>query len=356
MENIAFKDISVVVQGPIVGAVNAPYESRYTKRCLDSIREHLPGAEIILSTWEGSCLEELSYDVVVTNKDPGGHIFHKEFKYYNNVNRQIVTTVSGLKKASRRYVVKIRSDMELLGSGFVGYFGKYTARNEEMSFLKERVLVPTVYTRNPRRIYPFPFHPSDWFYFGYLEDVLDIWDVPLADEPHLSRYFENHPKPKPDRFPYFLCRYFPEQYIWISFLNKHKQIDLKYFAENNDNVIQLSEQSIASNLVLLEPEMLQISFLKYNIKTEDWISLYTFGEWQRMYKKYCGAAIELSCDRLLVKKMFLKYIRFALPTVMLRNLLKVMLVAKPTLLSDWESRFPRSFYRVRKLFRFVDRF
>src|SRR4051812_3848818 len=45
------EDISVVVQGPIVGRDHWPPSKRLTERCLASIRHQLPGAEIILSTW-----------------------------------------------------------------------------------------------------------------------------------------------------------------------------------------------------------------------------------------------------------------------------------------------------------------
>ena len=57
------KDISVVIQGAI-----DPIE---TKKCISSIKQYLPGAEIILSTWENSNLEGLEYDHLVLSKDPG---------------------------------------------------------------------------------------------------------------------------------------------------------------------------------------------------------------------------------------------------------------------------------------------
>ena len=45
------KDISVIVQGAI--------NKNETIKCLQSIRQYLPGAEIILSTWEGSNITDL---------------------------------------------------------------------------------------------------------------------------------------------------------------------------------------------------------------------------------------------------------------------------------------------------------
>ncbi len=47
-------EISVVVQGPIVGKPEDPYEKRLTYRCLESVHKYLPGAEVIVATWKGS--------------------------------------------------------------------------------------------------------------------------------------------------------------------------------------------------------------------------------------------------------------------------------------------------------------
>ena len=49
INGIDTNDISVVVQGAI-DQINTP-------KCLRSIRKRLPGAEIILSTWEGSPID-----------------------------------------------------------------------------------------------------------------------------------------------------------------------------------------------------------------------------------------------------------------------------------------------------------
>ena len=50
-------DISVVVQGAI--------DKENTPKCLKSIREFLPNAKIILSTWKNSNVENLDYDMLV---------------------------------------------------------------------------------------------------------------------------------------------------------------------------------------------------------------------------------------------------------------------------------------------------
>jgi hypothetical protein len=84
--------ISVIVQGAI--------DPKLTLPCLRSIRAHLPGAEIILSTWEGSKTEGLDCDLLVLNADPGGKKHDFVHDGVNNTNRQLVSIQGGLAKAS----------------------------------------------------------------------------------------------------------------------------------------------------------------------------------------------------------------------------------------------------------------
>ena len=109
---ILSKDISVVVQGPI------HTQDNLTKRVLESVRTHLPDAELILSTWKGSNVDGLDCDVLLLNDDPGA------INGRNNVNRQIVSTRNGLQKATRTYAVKLRTDMQLTGTGFIDFSSK----------------------------------------------------------------------------------------------------------------------------------------------------------------------------------------------------------------------------------------
>ncbi|MFN3393310.1 MAG: WavE lipopolysaccharide synthesis family protein, partial [Candidatus Thermochlorobacter sp.] len=95
-------DISIVVQGPIVSNKDF-YPNGWTNEALRRMRIHFPGAEIILSTWKGSNVDGLDYDVVVFNDDPGSAMSRN--RPYN-VNRQIVSTKNGLAKASRKYALK----------------------------------------------------------------------------------------------------------------------------------------------------------------------------------------------------------------------------------------------------------
>lgn len=70
MKSKPFQDrnISVIIQGPITS---------YTALTIQSVKQHLPLAEIILSTWENENVEQFNVDQILFNQDPGG------FEYTN---------------------------------------------------------------------------------------------------------------------------------------------------------------------------------------------------------------------------------------------------------------------------------
>lgn len=283
------KDISVVVQGLIIGKPDEPIENRYTYKCLTSIRKYLPDAEIILSTWEGCKTEGLDYDKVIFNKNieapeiymPGTD---KNPKLYS-INHQLTTTQAGIKQASRDYVMKIRSDMVLTGTGFLKYFDRYTEKSEsEWSILSARVL--TLPTYNPKLYIKMPFDVSDWFYFGRKEDIWDIFDIPLVD-------FETCKYRKDESILHVEDVLGSEQYIWTSFLHKHVEFKFENSVDLQHKSIENSERSIAENLVMVPADKLGVLNLKsphsgYGAKP--WLSsgFYTFDEWRMLYKKYCA--------------------------------------------------------------------
>jgi len=288
-------DISVVVQGPIAGRPDDKLGS-LTRRCLDSVRRHLPDAEIILSTYNNSPVDGLPFDIVVQSEDPGGHIQNDSLGVWNNSNRQIVTTMAGLSKASRPFVVKYRTDVLMTGSGWTKYFGRFQKRANEWHICDERLLACTIYSRNPASPYCFPLHPSDWFFFGYRNDVTKLWDIPLQPEPETSRYFESRPRPTPDVISTNLMRYTPEQYLWVSFLRKYGPVEFQHCHDFTQDAVALTELTIANNLVLLEPHQIQMKFLKYRISQRDLSTVYTHGDWLRMYKKYCDSSMRVGPD------------------------------------------------------------
>ena len=185
MNCVNIEDISFVVQGPII--------SDFTKKVCESIRALAPNAEIVLSTWEGSALEDLEYDIVVENKDPGCFklilpevMDNGSDEYVMNVNRQIISTINGLKRATKKYACKLRSDLQLKNLSFIEYYKKYDApiKYPYNKYINHRVV--TLPAANPERCIPCPFYLCDWFFFGLREDLINIWDIPLVSEKSLK--------------------------------------------------------------------------------------------------------------------------------------------------------------------------
>lgn len=285
-EKILSKDISVVIQGGI--------DKKYIYKTLKSIRKFLPKAEIILSTWEGSNVDGLDYDILQLNEDPGAEIFTPDGKRQNQ-NRQILSTKKGISLASRKYVLKLRSDMQIKGTKFLTYFGKYKKRNDNYKILKERILINSLYTRKslyPKVVkgkhilQPYLFHVSDWMMFGLKEDMINIWDIPLAPEPETSQFFKKYPNLPHDCG--CLTRWHAEQYIWLEFLKKNG-INHNYdnYWVYDKNYEKLSELSIVNNTILLEyKKEFDIICQKYTYQYGDSETMHPY-DWFVLYKKFC---------------------------------------------------------------------
>ena len=276
---IVSKDISVVVQGGI--------EKKYIFNCIKSIRYYLPEAEIILSTWKECLVDGIDYDILVSNEDPGAYAYTSDGKVQNQ-NRQILSAQNGIKNASRKYVLKLRSDMQLKGTKFLKYFKKYQSRNDTCKILQERVLINSLYTRESiLKKRTFLFHPSDWVMFGLKEDLINIWDIPLAPEPQTSEYFKNNPNLPHIRGIY--TRWHAEQYIWMSFLKKNG-IDFQFdnYMSYSPKLAELSELSIVNNTLLLEyKKQFDIECQKYPQQYGENDTSHPLN-WYIKYQKFCN--------------------------------------------------------------------
>lgn len=283
--NINSSEISVVVQGAI--------NMQWTKTVLKSIRKHLPKAEIILSTWKGSTVFGYDFDILVENEDPGAEIIFPLWGVRDNVNRQIVSTKNGLKQATRKYVLKTRTDILFNNNNFLKYFDKYNERCEQCKILEKRVVTCQHFARRPE---VFPFHPGDWVFFGLREDILKIWDIPLLPEPESSKWFYNHELTEQQKtltpYSHFRCRYCPEQYIWSTFLKKYMNFNFDNLFDITEENIELTNISFANNLVIISDKDYGIKFVKWDTKYED--NIYYFMDWLELYKKYCAPDLKIS--------------------------------------------------------------
>lgn len=252
------KDISVVVQGAI--------NKEITPKCLASIRKYLPNAEIILSTWEGSHTDVLDADIIVKSKDPGVSSFnyHPGISFPVNTNRQLVSVQEGLKKCSRKYTLKFRTDFYLENANFLNFFDDYTKRNTEFSFFSRRVITCSLFARRFSEVTGFPtlYHPSDFFFFGFTEDIKDyFFETPLDEK---NEYYHCE---FPDRkiYPFLTAKFTPEQYYCVEWAKRHSnKIDFKDNSCWSREKLAISDEVLFNNFIFLNPRQIGIRAPKFD--------------------------------------------------------------------------------------------
>lgn len=296
------KDISVVVQGPISGEI--------TLKCIKSIRQFLPDAEIILSTWKNEDISQLDYDKLVLCDDPGATLLcvRHEKQIYNNMNRQLVTTKEGLKLANRKYILKFRTDLVLTNANFLDFWNKFQCRSNEYLLFKHKIIVPTLFSRikidiEKRTWLETPFHVSDWWFFGLNEDIKTFFlDTEIVEEPYFTQYFSDEKNINKNN-PYGKAkhRFSPEQYFTYScFARNFKDIKMEDAADLNDEIIEKSRKCIINNFIILEYKQSGIYLPKYPFSKNEkcsgnqYLGLYNFNKFEKEYKKYCDFSYQLT--------------------------------------------------------------
>ena len=292
-KKIDMGDISVVVQGPI--------DAQCTSLCLQNIRKFFPGSEIILSTWKGSEVEGLDFDVLVFSDDPGEQkiiVYDAKTKYAGNLSRQLCSTQSGLKLANRSYILKIRSDLVINDGDFLQYYNMYCDYEEKYRVFDSRILITNYYTRHSYRSH-YLFHPSDWIAFGSREDIKLLYDIPIPADPieNSTFFMDNENIPKVDGKYRRSLRYTPEQYIFVNCLRKKSYFGFHDCTDITDQFRYESEQYLLNNFVVLDyGSQFNVSFLKYDpdrhishIKGNRGhsMNIYDFSEWEALYNKCC---------------------------------------------------------------------
>ncbi len=306
---IKSQDISIVVQGPII--------KQETKKCLKSIQKFFPNAEVILSTWEGSDVSDLNglYNILVLNKDPGfGYIYkHENKQKLNNLNRQIFSTQEGLKKATKKYAMKIRTNEIFTNNTFLKFFDKYQDRLDEYKLFERKILTSTLFSRFYFDDYKgtkeiskiqLAFHVSDVWFFGLKTDLETYFDIPLAKEPDFSNYYKK--EENREKFnPYIIIdetylQFAAEQYIALECFKKHfKDISMEHAGDLNDTLIEKSRKCLINNFIFLEYKDAGIYFNKYKIIkythfSPVYLDVYNEYRQEYEYKKYCDNNYNIS--------------------------------------------------------------
>lgn len=255
ISTISSKNISFIFQGKITA---------HLKKSLTNIRNLFPNCEIILSTWEnesiGKEIEEFS-DIILLNSDPGGVVCNYVNSVTNNQNRQVLSTLNGIKSASRPYVCKMRTDFELKNSDFLSFWNSFPKRKKEWSIFNHKVIVCSAFCRyfSSETYRPMPFHISDFFLFGLKEDVLALFESTGFNR--TKNELGNWEYLHPDRVPYINVhwRYPPEQFIFFSLVKQYfPEIKFYDWSDFNSDNIKQSEELIISNFIILDYDQIEL--------------------------------------------------------------------------------------------------
>lgn len=251
-------DISFVIQGKICST---------TIITVESIKKYFPGAEIIISTWKDCCTEFPNVDHVIKNDDPGSVKHNFVHNAYNNQNRQVVSTLAGIHASTRKYICKIRTDFYFENNNILKLYGLHPARSSDFLLFRERVLIPSIYTRSfsGETGRPTPFHPSDFLSFGLKEDIEALFSaVGIISYQEECDWSFKHP----ERLPYAdnRWRFPPEQSIFVALVKKHfpdvRFDDLTDFDSKN---IKQSNDIIFNNFSIFDPDQLGLRSPKHDI-------------------------------------------------------------------------------------------
>lgn len=294
------KDISIVVQGVL--------DSRNTLPALKSMRKHFPGAEIILSTWEGSDVENLTYDKVIFNKDPVAICDASTTNLTNNLSRRLVSTQAGIRASGRKYIIKTRPDICFTSNQILGVLNQFPVRNPYYSIFDSRIVVCSYFTKkylmSDTEVQPTPFHLSDWISFGLRSDIEKLYAAPLPKEPEQSSYFIMHPYSGTKKNLLGAAyQYVPEQYMLYSAVRQVlPDVEFKHYMDFTHDNIHCSAQIIANNFIVFPPKDLGIICLKNSVGKEKyhkwckrptslpytiWKGLYRLDVFVSEYRKYC---------------------------------------------------------------------
>ena len=263
--NEILSNLSVIVSGPILGTEDD--QSYFTRQTCQSVRNFLPTAEIVLSTWNDASVDGLSYDKLVKSSDPGPN--------EGNINRQICSRLAGLKEASNEYVLCIRSESIIQNLNFLSYLDQFEAHGGEFFFLRHRIIIPASYPAIRGEL----FHIGDWYFLGHKEDLMELWTIPYMDD---SKYNNSNDD----------ILYNPHRYLITSFVKKYYPLKFEKNDDINEKNKKIYEAVIAENFVVTGFYEYGITSLKYPLSGSFFSKLfhkevgYTFNEWKELYNHY----------------------------------------------------------------------
>jgi hypothetical protein len=254
------RQISVVFQGQLP---TAQVEQQALGRAMAQLRKLLPGAPLMLGTWEGALPPAArAFDHVVQVADPGAlsAFKHGAPSAMNNVNRQLAGSAAVLRDVDTAYVLKLRLDCEVKHAGFLDEYA-HQGRNADGG---ERIAVPGFFTLDPRMFERMPFHISDWFAFGPADALRRLWstapmsvDAASHYERHVYAVHSNHFERR------FRAKLAIEQHIACGYAKQLGYVTPAFHNDVRPEVLASHDRFVVRELLILDQARFGLACRKY---------------------------------------------------------------------------------------------
>ncbi len=282
------KNLTFCIQGTVV---IDRYGQNLTQNLIRSIKLYYPNSPIIFSTWESEEVGNLEGVTLVKSKDPGSSFRFADSPEKNNINRQIVSTLGGLKATRTEFVVKMRSDL-LIENRRLGEFVKNLPRtlNNPLTIFDKYVIVLDRLTFSPAKKNNFILHVTDMLQAGKTSDILKMWEIEKMTRNQEDFYLEASPK-ELNSVGRHIPEFRAEQFFWNQLIKKELGYGLK---STLDEYLEKSievEELFQLNIIPFRFPTLGISIQKETYewsKKDSWISeiyAFTFSDWSRFARK-----------------------------------------------------------------------
>lgn len=256
---IASDEISVIIQGAIAPEKVNPL--------IESVIKYLPKAEIIVSTWLDSKKKidpKFQDQVKIIESEPIPDVYRDPISnVQDNLHRQVTTTLAGLKAATRKFSLKLRSDL-LLESNLITQTEKLT----NSPYFEYKISATNLGFVDPTKI-PFLFHISDLALFGATRDLIQYWSFEGDYETHENFWNFVIGKLSANSTGFRCSRYSCEQRIVKNFLQrKGEKFTLQRLDSVNLHAIEVSEKFILSSFLLSDYKTSGVVFPKRIIQNK----------------------------------------------------------------------------------------
>lgn len=256
---IKSSDLSVVVQGKIFTGSRGS-----TLDVLQSIRKYFPRCELIFSTWntEQVCSSSASLcDCIIQSDDPGDYTDSKDTPI--NINRQIISSREGIKRATRPFVIKTRSDLIFKSESLLSVLNKEYASRKALTE-NRRLIAANFSTRSHTRGLKIPYWICDFIYAGRKSALDKMFSVELMKSADFTYYkARTHPRSYADKKHFY--RFSPESYLTYSYLEAEKKVPFEHSYDNNAYSLAAYESGLLKNFMILNKWELGVDSLKYHL-------------------------------------------------------------------------------------------